>query len=160
MGGKDETRFVPLIHLFQWRNRRGYQFLANQFRALEEDEIMFLDSIRERQEEEERQREQKDGADVMDFKKCLISPPYLVPSTKYIILQGGRSTGERNKQTSATSIIRRNTRSHHQPRSGKGQNRRCQERHQEVAQGCRGEEEGKDHCAGRRDWKGEAVCGE
>lgn len=43
--------------------------LANQFRALEEDEIMFLDSIRERQEEEERQREQKDGADVMDFKK-------------------------------------------------------------------------------------------
>ncbi|KZP31215.1 hypothetical protein FIBSPDRAFT_945243 [Athelia psychrophila] len=45
--------------------------LANQFRALEEDEIMFLDSIRERQEEEERQREQKDGADVMDFKKAV-----------------------------------------------------------------------------------------
>ncbi|PPQ89392.1 hypothetical protein CVT25_002210 [Psilocybe cyanescens] len=38
--------------------------LANQFRALEEDEIMFLDSIRERQEEEERQRKEKDGEEV------------------------------------------------------------------------------------------------
>jgi hypothetical protein len=42
---------------------------ANQFRALEEDEIMFLDSIRERQEDEERQRKEKDGVEVMDFKK-------------------------------------------------------------------------------------------
>jgi hypothetical protein len=30
---------------------------------------MFLDSIRERQEEEERQRKEKDGVEVMDFKK-------------------------------------------------------------------------------------------
>ena len=44
-------------------------FSANQFRALEEDEIMFLDSIRERQEDEERQRKEKDGVEVMDFKK-------------------------------------------------------------------------------------------
>jgi len=45
--------------------------LANQFRALEEDEIMFLDSIRERQEDEERQRKEKDGVEVMDFKKAV-----------------------------------------------------------------------------------------
>jgi len=45
--------------------------LANQFRALEEDEIMFLDSIRERQEEEERQRKEKDGEEVRSFKEAV-----------------------------------------------------------------------------------------
>jgi len=45
--------------------------LANQFRALEEDEIMFLDSMREKQEEEERQRKLRDGDEVMDFKKAV-----------------------------------------------------------------------------------------
>ncbi|KIM85347.1 hypothetical protein PILCRDRAFT_96452 [Piloderma croceum F 1598] len=62
--------------------------LANQFRALEEDEIMFLDSIRERQEEEERQRKEKDGVEVMDFKKAVAArenatnnPPPLISST-------------------------------------------------------------------------------
>jgi len=45
--------------------------LANQFRALEEDEIMFLDSIRERQEEEERQRKEKDGEEVRNFKEAV-----------------------------------------------------------------------------------------
>ncbi|EGO00433.1 hypothetical protein SERLA73DRAFT_122445 [Serpula lacrymans var. lacrymans S7.3] len=43
--------------------------LANQFRALEEDEIMFLDSLREKQNEEERLRKQQDGEELMDFKK-------------------------------------------------------------------------------------------
>ncbi|KAJ7169994.1 N-terminal domain of NEFA-interacting nuclear protein NIP30-domain-containing protein [Mycena filopes] len=45
--------------------------LANQFRALEEDEIMFLDSVRERQEEEERQRKEKDGEEVQNFKEAV-----------------------------------------------------------------------------------------
>jgi hypothetical protein len=44
---------------------------------LEEDEIMFLDSIRERQEDEERQRKEKDGVEVMDFKKYV--PDTLIP---------------------------------------------------------------------------------
>ncbi|THU91731.1 hypothetical protein K435DRAFT_790566 [Dendrothele bispora CBS 962.96] len=44
--------------------------LANQFRALEEDEIMFLDSIREKQESEERERQQRDGEEVKSFKEC------------------------------------------------------------------------------------------
>ncbi|KAJ7235899.1 NEFA-interacting nuclear protein NIP30 [Mycena haematopus] len=43
--------------------------LANQFRALEEDEIMFLDSLRERQEAEERERREKDGEEVQNFKE-------------------------------------------------------------------------------------------
>jgi hypothetical protein len=47
--------------------------LANQFRALEEDEIMFLDSVRERQEAEERQRKEKDGEEVQSFKEYTIS---------------------------------------------------------------------------------------
>ncbi|KAF4623631.1 hypothetical protein D9613_001907 [Agrocybe pediades] len=58
--------------------------LANQFRALEEDEIMFLDSIRERQEEEERQRKEKDGEEIRNFKEAVaartnaVNPPPLV----------------------------------------------------------------------------------
>ncbi|KAF9229411.1 hypothetical protein BS17DRAFT_688909 [Gyrodon lividus] len=43
--------------------------LANQFRALEEDEIMFLDSIREKQAEEERLRRLQDGEELSDFRK-------------------------------------------------------------------------------------------
>jgi len=42
---------------------------ANQFRALEEDEIMFLDSIREKQMEEERQRKQIEGEEVKNFRQ-------------------------------------------------------------------------------------------
>ncbi|KAJ7487719.1 N-terminal domain of NEFA-interacting nuclear protein NIP30-domain-containing protein [Mycena galericulata] len=44
--------------------------LANQFRALEEDEIMFLDSVRERQEAEERQRKEKDGEEGAEFQRA------------------------------------------------------------------------------------------
>jgi hypothetical protein len=43
--------------------------VANQFRALEEDEIMFLDSIREKQAEEERLRKAQDGEELSDFRK-------------------------------------------------------------------------------------------
>ncbi|KAJ7181779.1 N-terminal domain of NEFA-interacting nuclear protein NIP30-domain-containing protein [Mycena crocata] len=60
--------------------------LANQFRALEEDEIMFLDSIRERQEAEERERKNKDGEEVQGFKEAVAArtsavnnPPPMAP---------------------------------------------------------------------------------
>ncbi|KAF9068112.1 N-terminal domain of NEFA-interacting nuclear protein NIP30-domain-containing protein [Rhodocollybia butyracea] len=43
--------------------------LANQFRALEEDEIMFLDSIREKEEAEEKARREMDGEEVKGFKE-------------------------------------------------------------------------------------------
>ena len=43
--------------------------LANQFRALEEDEIMFLDSVREKQEEEERLRKERDGEELKGFRE-------------------------------------------------------------------------------------------
>jgi hypothetical protein len=33
---------------------------------------MFLDSIREKQEEEERQRKEKDGEEIRQFKECAI----------------------------------------------------------------------------------------
>ncbi|KAF7347739.1 hypothetical protein MVEN_01531200 [Mycena venus] len=60
--------------------------LANQFRALEEDEIMFLDSVRERQEAEERERREKDGEEVQNFKEAVAArnnavnnPPPIAP---------------------------------------------------------------------------------
>ncbi|KAN0100719.1 N-terminal domain of NEFA-interacting nuclear protein NIP30 domain containing protein [Tylopilus felleus] len=45
--------------------------LANQFRALEEDEIMFLDSIREKQDEEEKLRKLQDGEQLSGFRKAV-----------------------------------------------------------------------------------------
>ncbi|EIM83423.1 uncharacterized protein STEHIDRAFT_160003 [Stereum hirsutum FP-91666 SS1] len=60
--------------------------LANQFRALEEDEIMFLDSVREQQEEEERQRKERDGEEVRGFREAIASrvivksPPIAAPA--------------------------------------------------------------------------------
>ena len=49
---------------------------ANQFRALEEDEIMFLDSVRERQEEEEKQRKQRDGEEIKTFRESVINSSF------------------------------------------------------------------------------------
>ncbi|KAF5336824.1 hypothetical protein D9611_003281 [Ephemerocybe angulata] len=63
--------------------------LANQFRALEEDEIMFLDSIREKQEEEERIRREMDGVEIKGFREAVAArasttnsaPPVISPPT-------------------------------------------------------------------------------
>ncbi|KAF5374795.1 hypothetical protein D9758_000165 [Tetrapyrgos nigripes] len=56
---------------------------ANQFRALEEDEIMFLDSLREKQEAEERERRQKDGEEVQSFKQYIL---FFISTTLSLIL--------------------------------------------------------------------------
>ncbi|TFK76989.1 hypothetical protein BDN72DRAFT_830163 [Pluteus cervinus] len=63
--------------------------LANQFRALEEDEIMFLDSIRERQETEEKLRKQQEGEEVRNFREAVAArastannPPTIGTSSK------------------------------------------------------------------------------
>ncbi|KAF8337894.1 N-terminal domain of NEFA-interacting nuclear protein NIP30-domain-containing protein [Cantharellus anzutake] len=59
--------------------------LSNQFRALEEDEVLFLDAVREEQRAEERARQDKDSEEVQNFKaavaareKALTEPP--IPS--------------------------------------------------------------------------------
>ncbi|EAU93082.1 hypothetical protein CC1G_06802 [Coprinopsis cinerea okayama7 len=62
--------------------------LANQFRALEEDEIHFLDSIREKQEQEEKLRKQTEGEELKNFREAVAArnsaaanpPPSLTPS--------------------------------------------------------------------------------
>ncbi|KAF9270338.1 hypothetical protein L218DRAFT_1071786 [Marasmius fiardii PR-910] len=70
--------------------------LANQFRALEEDEIMFLDSVREKQEQEERQRKERDGEEVRSFKEAVAArtstpnpPPANTPTAKDLPSKGG-----------------------------------------------------------------------
>ncbi|KAJ3995023.1 N-terminal domain of NEFA-interacting nuclear protein NIP30-domain-containing protein [Lentinula boryana] len=63
--------------------------LANQFRALEEDEIMFLDSLREKEEAEEKLRRDRDGEEVKGFKEAVAAriqqsnapPPSMVSSS-------------------------------------------------------------------------------
>lgn len=54
----------------EWEERTK---LANQFRALEEDEVMFLDSVREKLEAEERQRKEQDGEEVQNFRELVFS---------------------------------------------------------------------------------------
>jgi len=52
----------------EWEARNK---LGNQFRALEEDEVLFLDSVLEQQREEERLREQKDGEELKGFREAV-----------------------------------------------------------------------------------------
>ncbi|KAF8642273.1 hypothetical protein AX16_009546 [Volvariella volvacea WC 439] len=66
----------------EWEERNK---LANQFRALEEDEIMFLDSVRERQEAEERERRQKDGEEVRSFKEAVAARERALSSTPALL---------------------------------------------------------------------------
>jgi len=49
----------------EWEERNK---LGNQFRALEEDEVLFLDSVLEKQREEERLRKEMDGEEVKNFR--------------------------------------------------------------------------------------------
>lgn len=77
MGGKEQARSGPLC-LSQHKLSYNYPFSANQFRALEEDEIMFLDSIREKQEEEERVRKEMDGEELKNFREYACIAPLIL----------------------------------------------------------------------------------
>ncbi|OSD03628.1 hypothetical protein PYCCODRAFT_1466991 [Trametes coccinea BRFM310] len=52
----------------EWEERNK---LGNQFRALEEDEVLFLDSVLEKQREEERLRKQMDGEELKNFRQAV-----------------------------------------------------------------------------------------
>lgn len=47
--------------------------LGKQFRALEEDEVLFLDAVREKERKDERTRRDKDSEEVDAFKQCAIT---------------------------------------------------------------------------------------
>lgn len=84
--------------------------MANQFRALEEDEVMFLDTVRERQEQEERARKEQDNEELKSFRQAVAaresavnnkSPPVLtdMPTTT----PGPRNTAKSSVGTAATT---------------------------------------------------------
>ncbi|TBU46117.1 NEFA-interacting nuclear protein NIP30 [Dichomitus squalens] len=50
----------------EWEERNK---LGNQFRALEEDEVLFLDSVLEKQREEERLRKEMEGEELKHFRE-------------------------------------------------------------------------------------------
>lgn len=52
------------------------QLLANQFRALEEDEVLFLDSLRDEQYRQELKRKQEDAEELKGFKEYVIKPSH------------------------------------------------------------------------------------
>ncbi|OJT03064.1 Protein FAM192A [Trametes pubescens] len=52
----------------EWEERNK---LGNQFRALEEDEVLFLDSVLEKQREEERLRKEMDGEELKHFREAV-----------------------------------------------------------------------------------------
>ena len=45
------------------------QLSANQFRALEEDEVLFLDSIRDEERRQELKRKEEDAEELKGFKQ-------------------------------------------------------------------------------------------
>lgn len=78
MGGTQQTRlitslFISLIIFLFVHDLTRIAHKGNQFRALEEDEVMFLDSIRERQFEEERKRKEEDGVELASFREYVWS---------------------------------------------------------------------------------------
>ncbi|RPD64915.1 hypothetical protein L227DRAFT_272454 [Lentinus tigrinus ALCF2SS1-6] len=52
----------------EWEERNK---LGNQFRALEEDEVLFLDSVLEKQREEERLRKEMEGEELKNFREAV-----------------------------------------------------------------------------------------
>ncbi|KAJ3537639.1 hypothetical protein NM688_g6654 [Phlebia brevispora] len=52
----------------EWEERNK---LGNQFRALEEDEVLFLDSLAEKQREEERLRKEMEGEELKNFRQAV-----------------------------------------------------------------------------------------
>ncbi|KAI0788610.1 N-terminal domain of NEFA-interacting nuclear protein NIP30-domain-containing protein [Abortiporus biennis] len=54
----------------EWEERNK---LGNQFRALEEDEVLFLDSVLEKQREEERIRNELDGKELKNFREAVLA---------------------------------------------------------------------------------------
>ncbi|TFK89623.1 hypothetical protein K466DRAFT_644861 [Polyporus arcularius HHB13444] len=52
----------------EWEERNK---LGNQFRALEEDEVLFLDSVLEKQREEERLRKEMEGEELKNFRDAV-----------------------------------------------------------------------------------------
>ncbi|KAH9944096.1 N-terminal domain of NEFA-interacting nuclear protein NIP30-domain-containing protein [Epithele typhae] len=52
----------------EWEERNK---LGIQFRALEEDEVLFLDSVLEKQREEERLRKEMDGEEIKNFREAV-----------------------------------------------------------------------------------------
>ncbi|KAI0318468.1 N-terminal domain of NEFA-interacting nuclear protein NIP30-domain-containing protein [Amylostereum chailletii] len=82
--------------------------LANQFRALEEDEIMFLDAVRERQEEEERDRKMRDGEELKSFREAVASkvvvksPPPPPPLTSSESISSKPPPGKSTASTAPT----------------------------------------------------------
>jgi len=75
---------------------------------------MFLDSIRERQEDEERQRKEKDGVEVMDFKRAVAArenatnkPPPPTISAPAPTLKLTNATPNNEKNVSAKKDMKR-----------------------------------------------------
>jgi len=78
MGGTEQTRSATFLFIYieftpplLAHELTQISHIGNQFRALEEDEVMFLDSIRERQLEEERKRKEEDGVELAGFRECV-----------------------------------------------------------------------------------------
>lgn len=67
MGTEDEIEYV-IINVYL-RESNDFIIPGNQFRSLEEDEVVFLDSVRERQMQEERERKKREGEELKQFRE-------------------------------------------------------------------------------------------
>ncbi|KAF8481139.1 N-terminal domain of NEFA-interacting nuclear protein NIP30-domain-containing protein [Russula ochroleuca] len=83
--------------------------LANQFRALEEDEIMFLDAVRERQIVEERERRERDGEELKSFReavaaKVIVKTSPAVPAIESTSVAAPKATPAPAKKPTKASL--------------------------------------------------------
>jgi len=105
--------------------------LSNQFRALEEDEVVFLDTILQEQRAEERARQDKDSEEVRNFKEAVAArenaqigpPPAILPASQAVPpssssnlatkkeppLKSKPSVGKKDQKTLLKGVIKKKT---------------------------------------------------
>ncbi|KAJ3477545.1 hypothetical protein NLI96_g10394 [Meripilus lineatus] len=89
----------------EWEQRNK---LGNQFRALEEDEVLFLDSVLEKQRQEEKERQESDGKELEGFRQAVAArenaakPPPVTPSAP-------NNTTAKSKSSAPPPIIKKDT---------------------------------------------------
>ncbi|CAL1695374.1 unnamed protein product [Somion occarium] len=93
----------------EWEERNK---LGNQFRALEEDEVLFLDSVLEKQREEERLREEMDGKELKNFREAVAARESATTKPPPIITAVSSSNSAppvKNNKPTTTSAVKKDT---------------------------------------------------
>ncbi|OBZ79085.1 hypothetical protein A0H81_00901 [Grifola frondosa] len=90
----------------EWEERNK---LGNQFRALEEDEVLFLDSIMERQREEEQRRKEMDGEELKHFREAVAARENAANKPPAAVVPEVKAAAPAKSKTPAAPAIRKDS---------------------------------------------------